>query len=255
MRRDEQFQVGERAQLEVQIPSGDLQVIAGSETGMIRVSLDASNVDGFEITQMGDTVSVRESSRWLSRSRSVRMVVQVPHRTDVTVTSASAGVSLRGTFGSVRARTASGDVDVDEVDRLEVSTASGDTRVGVVHGDAGFTTASGDIAVTSTSGRLGASLASGDLSAQRVGGGVDVGTASGDVSIGRCDGSDIVVKTVSGNIRLGLPAGIRVEPEISTISGRVSLPTAGATPVAGERRTVRVRLRSTSGDIRINRID
>jgi DUF4097 and DUF4098 domain-containing protein YvlB len=256
MRRDEQFDVGEHAHLDVDVPSGVLQVIAGSGAGTIRVAVDASNVDGFEITRMGDTVAIAESARWLSRSRNVRIAVEVPAGTDVTARSASGEMSLRGRFGAVRLRTASGDIDVDEVDRLEVSTASGDARIGVVHGDAGFKTASGDVAVQSATGRLGASSASGDLTVRTVGGAVDVGTASGDVEIGRCDGNDISVKTVSGNIRLGLPAGIRVEPEIGTISGKVSLPAAAAAVRAGiERRIVRVRLRSTSGDIRISRID
>lgn len=255
MRRDEHFQVGERAHLAVDIPSGDLQVVV-AESGLVRISIDASNVDGFEIVQIGDTVTVSENARWLSRSRGVRIVAEVPHRCDVTVKSASAGMNMRGALGTVRVRSASGDLDIDEVERLDVSTASGDARVKVVNGDAGFKSASGDIAVNSTSGRLGASSASGDLVAHSVGGGVDVGTASGDVTIGRCNGNDISVRTLSGDIRVGLPAGIRVEPEINTISGSVSLPTPGAPGAPGiERRTVRVRLRSTSGDIRINRVD
>lgn len=255
MRRDEHFQVGERAHLFVDIPAGDLDVLV-VESAVIRVSIDASNVDGFELVQIGDTVTVTENARWLSRSRNVRIVAEVPSRAEVTVKSASANVHMRGSLGAVRVRTQSGDVDLDEVQRLEVSTASGNARVNIVNGDAGFRTASGDIAVQSATGRLGASSASGDLVAQSVGGGVDVGTASGDVLIGRCDGNDISVKTISGEIRIGLPSGIRVEPEINTISGTVSLPKAAAPALPGtERRTVRVRLRSTSGDIRINRVD
>lgn len=255
MRRDEHFQVGERAHLVVDIPAGDLQVSV-VESGVIRVSVDASNVDGFEIAQIGDTVTVTESARWLSRSRNVRIAAEVPTRADITVKSASSSVSARGALGAVRVRSQSGDIDLDEVQRLDVSTASGDARVNIVNGDAGFKTASGDIAVQSTSGRLGASSASGDLVAQYVGGGVDVGTASGDVMIGRCNGDDVNVKTVSGDIRVGLPSGIRVEPEINTISGSVTLPKQAAPATPGvERRTVRVRLRSTSGDIRISRVD
>lgn len=255
MRRDEHFQVGEQAHLVVDIPTGDLQVKV-VESGCIRVSIDASNVDGFEIVQIGDTVTIIENARWLSRSRNVRIVAEVPMRSDVTVKSASADVNMRGALGTVRVRSQSGDIDLDEVQRLEVSTASGDARVNTVNGDAGFKTASGDIAVQSTSGRLGASLSSGGLVAESVGGGVDVGTASGDVMIGRCNGNDISVKTISGDIRIGLPAGIRVEPEINTLSGSISLPSPVAPSDPGiERRMVRVRLRSTSGDIRINRID
>jgi DUF4097 and DUF4098 domain-containing protein YvlB len=123
-------------------------------------------------------------------------------------------------------------------------------------GDAGFNSASGDVIVTTVNGRLTAQLASGDLTADAVGSALDVGTASGDVRIGRCDGSEISVKTVSGDIKLGLPGGIRVEPNISTMSGKVTLPQAASQPADNsvERRSVRVRLRTVSGDVRIERV-
>ncbi len=255
MRRDEQFSVGERSLLDVDVGSGNLQVQVG-QTGAIKVTIDAPTPDEFDVTQIGDTVSISENTRWRSRHRSVRIVVEVPLRADLTIKAASCDVALRGTYGGVRCRIASGDLQIDEVDRLEVSTASGDVRIGTINGDAGFHTASGNVTVNLLRGRLAGSLTSGDLVAQAVGAGIDVGTVSGDVRVDRCDGSDISVKTISGSIRLGLPAGIRVEPEISTMSGRVSLPEAAPVSAGGtdERRTVRVRLRSVSGDIRIDRV-
>jgi DUF4097 and DUF4098 domain-containing protein YvlB len=193
------------------------------------------------------------------RSRGVRVVAHVPSSSDVEVRTPSGDVELRGTLGAVRIRSASGDLDAEHVERLEVNTASGDARLRSATGDASFNTASGDVSVGRVDGRLVASLASGDLRAERAGGAVDVGTASGDVSIERCDGDDIVVKTVSGDIHLGLPSGIRVEPEISTLSGKATLPDPArkAEPEFGfppPRRVVRLRLRSVSGDIRIDRV-
>jgi DUF4097 and DUF4098 domain-containing protein YvlB len=79
------------------------------------------------------------------------------------------------------------------------------------------------------------------------------------VRIGRCDGAEISVKTVSGDIVIGLPTGIRVEPDIATMSGKVSLPAAASKPnergAIAERRAVRLRLRAVSGDIRVLRAD
>lgn len=254
MRSDVRFTVGERANVDVDVASGTLELIVGS-AGVISVSFDVTK-DEISVVQIGDTVSISEKSRWLSRNRQSRIVVEVPSRTDLSVNGASLDVLARGPLGSVRCRSASGDVELDEVDRIDVTTASGDVRVNTVRGDAGFVTSSGDVNVGEMSGRLTAQLASGDLAAARVGAGLQVGTASGDVRIGRCDGSDIHIKTVSGSIRLGLPAGIRVEPEIATMSGKVSLPQAAhaAGDAPSERRSVRVRLRSVSGDIRIDRI-
>ena len=255
MRRDEHFVVGDRAHLDVSVAAGQLEVnaAAGNE---IRVAVDGSNADELEITQIGDTVSIRESPRWLSRNRSIRMLVEVPERTPLTVKASSMDVVARGPVGETRCRTASGDVNLDDVERLEVSTASGDVRVRSVTGDADFNSASGDVTVTAVTGRLTAQLSSGDLVADVVGAGLAIGTSSGDVRIGRCDGSDVNVKTVSGDIVLGLPTGIRVDPDIATMSGKVSLPSAASKPSeqTTERRSVRLRLRAVSGDIRIVRV-
>jgi len=79
-----------------------------------------------------------------------------------------------GSVGSVRCRSASGDVELDEVDRIDATTASGDVRVNSVKGDAGFVTSSGDVNVGQMAGRLTAQLASGDLAATQVGAGLQV---------------------------------------------------------------------------------
>ena len=254
MRRDERFAVEGRARLDVNVPTGSIQVHVG-EDGAVDVSIESTNTDEFEVTCIGNSVSVVQPSRWLMRSTNTRLVVRVPRGSDVEVRSASGDVELRGMLGAVRARTASGDVDAEHVGRLEANTASGNARVAAASGDASFNTASGDVSLGRIDGRLTASLASGDLRAEWTSGSVDVGTASGDVSIARCDGDEIVVKTVSGDIHLGLPSGIRVEPEIATLSGRTVLPEpSGAPSSTTTRRVVRVRLRSVSGDIRIDRV-
>jgi len=77
--------------------------------------------------------------------------------------------------------------------------------------------------------------------------------ASGDVVVRQYAGASVAVRTVSGDVRLGLPSGIRVEPQISTLSGKVDLPAGTGELTTGERRVVRVRLRTVSGDIRIER--
>lgn len=252
MRRSERFEIGERARLDVRLPSGLVDVRTGA-AGTIEVVVEASDPESFDIARVGDTVSVRPPSRWGLRGRTTVAVV-VPDGTEVELSTTSADVRMGGSLGPVRVRTTSGDVEIDAVARLELGTTSGDARVGTVHGDASITTVSGEARVGTVAGRVQGSAVSGDLRIAHVGGDVRFGTTSGDVRIERCDGSDIALKSISGDLVLGLPTGISVEADLSTTSGRATLPVP-APPSAGEepRRPVRLALRSVSGDLTIQR--
>ena len=235
MRTTHTLNVGERTNIELDVPSGSIEVRVG-RAGVVVVDIDADNADEWDVLQLGDSISVRFGRRRGWKSRSARILVEAPTDTNAEISTASADVYLAGTLGAIRARSASGDVRADTVDRLDASTASGDIKVGAV------------------TGRLSANTVSGDVQADTVGEDLDAGTASGDVRVGCCHGASITVKSVSGDIVLGLPAGIRVEPDISTLSGRTTLPTPSRTSPAGARRPVRVRLRTVSGNITIERL-
>ncbi len=250
---DEQFTVGEHPRLELDVPSGNVRIIEG-DVGVIRMRVDTADRDSLEISQIDDTVSLRQRSTWSLHNRSVRLTAHVPPGTDVDVHAASADVSLRARLGAVNVHTASGAIELHEAQRADLHSASGNIRVDAVRGDISAKSASGNITVDRADGRIGASLASGTFRCDHAGGSLDVGTASGDVRVGRCLGDEVVVKTVSGDVSLGLPGGIRVDPDISTLSGKTVLPrSAPSEPVGGDRRTVRLRLRTISGDIRIDR--
>jgi hypothetical protein len=254
MRRDERFTVGDGAQLEVDITSGSVHVQVGA-TGSIQVSLDSSQPGNFEVDQLGNTVSIRPPTNWLARSGSLRLAVEVPPGADVAVSSSSAEVVVRGPVGAVRVRTSSGHVTVDRAEAADISCSSGHIRVGTVAGATALATSSGNIALAQVGGPLSASMSSGGLRAELVSGSMQIGTASGDVRVRRCDGEDITIKTVSGDVVLGLPSGIRVEPDISTLSGSTVMPTPATVqePLTADRRQVRLRIRTVSGDIRIER--
>ncbi len=242
MRRTETFTnwtgatTGNRTSLHIDIPSGTVEV-RGVESSTLTVQLDTDQPDEWDVSQFGDTITVRAPRRRGLRMRSAKIHIDAPIGTQVDVNAASADVSLSGRLGEVRIRTASGDVRAAVVDRFDVSTASGDIRVDTVLG------------------KLTATTASGDIRADRVGDDIEAGTASGDIRLDRCDGPSIDARTVSGGIRFGLPAGIRVEPDIATMSGRTTLPKPIAASAVDEpRRTVRVRLRSVSGNVTIERV-
>jgi DUF4097 and DUF4098 domain-containing protein YvlB len=182
------------------------------------------------------------------------MVAHVPVGTDIEISSTSGEVRLVGGLGVVRVHTASGDIQTGDAAKLDATTASGDFACGDVAGDVHISSVSGDCTVGRVGGRLDATLTSGDLRVESCEGDVLVSSTSGDVRVGRCAGSDISMRSISGDVRVGLPGGIRVEAEISTLSGRAVLPDPVAAPDLGDRRPVRLQLKTVSGDIRVERI-
>lgn len=252
MSRNEQWQVGERPLLDVRVPVGSIEIFSGAE-GIVQLTVDAPDADDFDIFKAGDRVSVRHPSRWRMRGRNSRIVAQVPAGTDVEVNSTSGEVRLTGRLGAVRVHTASGNIEVGDAARLDITTASGQLTGGAIGGEATISSVSGDCTLRCVDGTLAATLTSGDLRVDECGGDLTVASTSGDVRVSRCRGSDISVRSISGDVRVGLPTGIRVEAEISTLSGRASLPDAAPSAVGGERRAVRLHLKTISGDIRVER--
>jgi len=252
MTRNERWEVGDRPSLDVRVPVGSIEVYAG-DAGVVHLSLDASDVDDFEIFKSGDRISVRHPSRWRMRGRSSRLVANVPVGTDVEINSSSGEVRLVGQLGVVRVHTASGQIDVGGATRLDIVTASGSCGCGDIAGDANISSVSGDCTMRHVGGRLEVSMTSGQLRVDRCDGDLMASSASGDVRIGCCGGSDISVRSISGDVRVGLPPGIRVEADISTISGRATLPDPAPGGIQGDRRPVRLQLKTVSGDVRVER--
>ena len=241
------FTVGDHPRLEVEIAAGDVRVRVG-QPGNVVVTVEAADAGQIEVSHVGDTVVVRKPRGWGTKRRHVIINVEVPVGIDLDISTVSGEIRLEGSFGNARVHTISADVSIDTIRRAEVDSTSGDVQLRA--------TGALDVSSISVQGRLRASLTSGTLRVDRVEGDADVASMSGNVVIGRCDGDDVALRSVSGDLQLGLPTGIRVEPEITTVSGRTSLPAAAAPAPAtsAPRRRVRLRMRSVSGDIRIERV-
>jgi DUF4097 and DUF4098 domain-containing protein YvlB len=247
-----EFEVGPAPDIDVSVDSGRLLVVTG-EAGRIVVDIDGRS-DDWEIGQVGSAVTVRPARRW--RTRSTRVHLVVPAGCRVVVRTATADVRLDGRFAATSVTTASGDIDVGPATGLQVSTASGELQADDVTGDVELSTISGDARLGAVSGRVGITTTSGTIRLGGVAGDLTANSVSGDIRIARFDGDDLAVKTVSGDLEVGLPSGIRVSPEISTFSGSTRLPERRSEVDADTpRRRVRVAFKSVSGDITIRRLE
>jgi DUF4097 and DUF4098 domain-containing protein YvlB len=191
--------------------------------------------------------------RWPKLDITVRM----PAQSTLSVKGASADITCAGIYNDAVVNTASGDVFIDRVNReLSANTASGDVRIGWVGGHMRAHSASGDISVQHSGQDSDISCASGDIEIARADGGVRAKTASGDVKIGVAFKDEIRAHTASGDVSVGVAAGTGVWLDLSTASGRTTsdLNMHGSAEPAPGLATLRVKVRTASGDISLRRV-
>jgi DUF4097 and DUF4098 domain-containing protein YvlB len=206
------------------------------------------------------------------RRNGVTVRVTVPEGSDVSIVTASADVEVTGSVGDADLGTASGDVSTDDVaGEVSAKSASGHITLGNVGGELRVHTASGDLRCSSVAGRVTFSTASGDVEIGSAGDRVDVKTTSGNARLGElAHGARITgvsgdvrvlalgegtlrVRSVSGNVAVGVAPGVDLDVDVETMSGSVQsdIPLDKA---PGDRRggaRAEISVRSVSGDVAI----
>lgn len=245
------FEVGEQASLELRLPAGRIDLLPG-ESGRISVELGGRDADRVVVEQIGDTVGLRPDGG-PGRGSQIAVSIEVPHGCSLRATVATASLRSRARLGSVRIKSASGDVDLESASTVEVTTASGDMRA-EESDRCQISTASGDVYVgrLRSGGEL--STASGDIRVVEAGGSVTMKSVSGDMRIDRFHGSDLSLSTVSGDASVSLVPGRRVSVDLTTLSGRIDLPEPPGSPEGPAPGPVMpLRFRSISGGLRVTR--
>ncbi len=238
-----------------------------------RVALDAGAVTSTTVTVAPSRFS-RNAERLVSEVRVTfdegRLEVTGPKRTglfrgnagfDVAITlpegsccaarTASADVTCTGELAELDAHTASGDVTAASVTgHLQAETSSGDVRLEET-GPAQIRTASGDVRLARARDDVSVRTASGDVNLTSAAGSVTAMTASGDVRLARVARGSTEVSTASGDMVIGVAAGVGVYLDLSSAVGSITSQLDDAEP--SDDVALQVRCRSASGDIRITR--
>jgi DUF4097 and DUF4098 domain-containing protein YvlB len=211
----------------------------------------------------------------LLRRNAVIVRVEVPEGADVVVATASADLEINGPVGEVDFKTASGDASIEDVAAdVTAKTASGSMTIGRVGGDIRASTVSGDLRCSSVRGTASFSATSGNLEVGAAGSRVEVKATSGDVRLGELAQGALVtnvsgnvrvlalgegalkVRSVSGDVAVGVAKGVDLHVDVETASGSVhsdipldNMPSPGARPET----RVDLSVRSVSGNIEIGR--
>lgn len=253
MERD--FETAGTPHLVVQVAASTVTVDQG-DVDRVGVRIDSDDPDHWTIASRGNTIVVRDDRNGM-RLRQERVHVTIPVGSDVDLATASGDVTVTVDVGRADIATASGDIRLAAVGTLGVRTASGGVTVGAVAGDLSAKSAAGDLDVDSVEGSLKATTASGDVHAAVVRGPVRITTAAGGIVIDRFDGSSLRVKTMAGDVTVGVASGSTVDLDVNTLTGRVDLPPPrdADAPAPDRPRRVAVNLRSVSGNLTLLRAD
>jgi DUF4097 and DUF4098 domain-containing protein YvlB len=278
------FETPDPVRLYVENEVGSVTITARAAATTTEVSLTPDTPGADELIERTtvehrkDTVIVKvphlHGRRFLRRN-GVTIRIVVPEGSSVTAVTASADVDAIGLLGAADLTTASGDVTTDDVTTgVRAKTASGDFTLGSVGGDLRMTTASGSLRCSRVGGRATFSTASGDVEIGSAGDRVEVRATSGHVRLGdlAC-GANVVnvsgdvrvlalsegalhVRSVSGDVAVGVAEGVELHVDVETMSGRVhsAIPLddhPGTAPRPGKKADVSVR--NVSGNVEIER--
>ena len=249
---DQTFHTPLPLELEVGIPSGRIEIeTTEGEESHVTIDGDERLLAEVELRQDGNRIVVSYQGKGkfglsfapfaLVFGNDLHVRATIPHR------------------ASVNVKTASGDTRVTgELATLEIKSVSGDVRVqGEITGDATIKSVSGDAELPDVAGNLSLQSVSGDLRVGRVGGSADTKSVSGDIRVESVSAGDVRFTSVSGDIEIGIAQGSAVDVDAGSTSGDLSSEVPlGSEPVPGEAsggRTVVVRGRTVSGDVRVFR--
>lgn len=245
--RIEQFEVGRSVRITATTRSGDIIVLPGSD-GIVKVAIDGSGAERFDIEQLGDLIVVEPRSKGRLRTSSADVVLTVPPGASLELAGASGDIRVQAEVATVRAGVASGDVRISRVvGTCRVNSASGDITIDEA-GDVEVNTASGTVRIGTVQRSLRLNAASGDAFIDEIGTDATCKVASGDVRIGRFSGTELRFKAMSGDLRVGIPPRRTVDLDLRSMSGefRNHLPSASGLP---SEKTVVIAVTTVSGDL------
>ncbi|MGH3949149.1 MAG: DUF4097 family beta strand repeat-containing protein [Pseudonocardiaceae bacterium] len=206
------------------------------------------------IDMVGNRLVVRAPKALPLRHIPLALTVNAPTGSHLSIKTSSAGVTVHGTADRADVATASGEIELGPTQgSVTARSGSGRITLGPVPGTLQVRTSSGDVRATTVSGS--ATVATGTSSVWVGGADGDVlaRTGSGDVTVADAGAGAVELLTGSGEIRVGVRAGVPAEVDLSSGSGTVSSELdVSETPPDGEV-PLHIRARTGSGRAVITR--
>lgn len=267
---DYRFETHQPVKLYVELGSGRIQVRA-EETTESHVEVTGRDADRVVVELDGDRLNViapKDRTGFLGGDRKIELAITVPTDSALQVKSGSADLFADGRYAVTHVRSGSGDVSIETVagpalvetgsgdiriavvqEALRVKSGSGDVAIETAGAEVAISTGSGDVEIGSSNGAAVVKTGSGDLKVGEAQTDVTLTTGSGDLVVGAAHRGRLTVKGASGDVHVGIPAGVPVWTDVSTVSGRISSDLSGAGEPEDGADYVELRAKTVSGDI------
>ncbi len=268
------FETPSPTDLYVEVGVGDVHIRC-DDVARTTIDVDGDDAEDVVVEQRGEQIAIiappRRGGLFLgfgTSSQRLRVRVTMPHGSALATKLGSADLDVAGRLGPSHLKTGSGDVRLEQVDadaaveagsgdveigtvtgELRVKCGSGDVQIAQVGGAVLVSTGSGDVEIGTSDGPVQAKSGSGDLHVGQAHHDVVLSTASGNLSVGRMDRGALRAHNVSGDIRVGIPAGVPVWTDINCVTGSVRSDLDGAGEPADGHDFVEVRAKTVSGDV------
>jgi DUF4097 and DUF4098 domain-containing protein YvlB len=272
---DHHFETHEPIELYLENGKGTVLVHAVDTTETC-VELSGPDAAATEVELDGRHLTVlapQHRGGFLSGERRLDVVVTLPVGSDVVTKLGSADLEVTGRVGRTQVRSGSGDVRLDNVDGaclvetgsgdvvieqttqpVRVKSGSGDVAIRTAAAEVTVSTGSGDVKIGDTTGPTAVKTGSGDLRIGRARSDIGLTTGSGDLDIDVITAGRVQAKGASGGVRIGVPPGVPVWTDVSTITGRIHSTLDGAGQPEPGADYVEVRAKTVSGDIVLNQV-
>lgn len=201
--------------VEISNLSGEVRVVGGSPSEIRITGTLGEGAERVAVETAGNRTTIRVIiPRSTRNARGTDLVIHLPERKEVHVTTTSADIAVERVAGGVTARSTSGDVEVTgSPQQVTASSTSGDVRISATTQRVQAKTTSGDV----------------DLSGA-VRGSAAAESVSGDVRV-EAETPDLLVKSVSGDVEVGGTIG-RIS--VGTVSGEAAIRARGIQYIAAE---------------------
>ena len=269
------FETTEPVDLQVETGKGTVQVTC-TDTTETKIVVEGRDADETRVEQHGSRIEViapRHRGGFFGGDSELHVTASVPTASNLAVRTGSADVTVEGDAGSVAVKSGSGDVQIatsrgaslvetgsgdvqvqHAQSELRVKSGSGDVRVGHGDGAVAISTGSGDVEMGTTKSAAVVKTGSGDLRVGESHDDVSLSTGSGDFVIDHVHRGRLSAKGASGDIRVGIPAGLPVWTDLTTVSGSIRSSLEGGGQPAEGQDHVELRAKTVSGDIVLTQI-